>query len=113
MGSAALVYMGLVAAFALSVWFPLSFGLLIVAGLGWSMMVTLNQTLLQLHLADEFRGRVLAFYTMANGLTPFGSLAMGASADRFGVQQAIAVFAIAGLALAAYLGLGSRRVRRL
>lgn len=113
MGAAALVYMGLVAAFALSMWFPLSFGLLIVAGLGWSIMVTLNQTLLQLHLADEFRGRVLAFYTMANGLTPFGSLAMGASADRFGVQQAIAAFAIVGLALAAYLGLGSDRVRRL
>ena len=113
MGAAALVYMGLVAAFALSMWFPLSFALLIVAGLGWSMMVTLNQTLLQLHLADEFRGRVLAFYTMANGLTPFGSLALGASADRFGVQQSIAAFAITAFVLAAYLGLGSRRVRRL
>jgi len=113
MGAAALVYMGLVALFALSSWFPLSFALLIVAGLGWSMMVTLNQTLLQLHLADEFRGRVLAFYTMANGLTPFGSLALGASADHFGVQQAIAAFALTGFVLAGYLGLGSRRVRRL
>lgn len=113
MGAAALLYMGLVALFALSTWFPLSFALLIVAGLGWSMMVTLNQTLLQLHLADEFRGRVLAFYAMANGLTPFGSLALGTSADHFGVQQAIAAFALAGFVLAAYIGLGSRRVRRL
>jgi len=113
MGVSALVYMGLVAVFAASMWFALSFVVLIGAGIGWSMMVTLNQTLLQLHLADEFRGRVLAFYTMANGLTPFGSLALGSTADRFGVQQAIAAFALTGFVLAGYLGLGSARVRRL
>ncbi|MEX2159775.1 MAG: MFS transporter [Dehalococcoidia bacterium] len=113
MGISALVYMGLVAVFAASMWFALSFVVLIGAGIGWSMMVTLNQTLLQLHLADEFRGRVLAFYTMANGLTPFGSLALGSTADRFGVQQAIAAFALTGFVLAGYLGLGSARVRRL
>jgi len=50
---------------------------------------------------------------MAGGLTPFGNLAMGAAADRFGVQEAVVTFALAGLALAAYVGLGSARVRRL
>ena len=113
MGASALLYMGLVAVFAASMWFALSFVVLIFAGVGWSMMVTLNQTLLQLHLADEFRGRVLAFYTMANGLTPFGSLALGTTANRFGVQEAIAAFALTGFVLAGYLGLGSARVRRL
>lgn len=113
MGGSALLYMGAVALFALSSWFALSFALLVVGGLGWSMMVTLNQTLLQLHLASAFRGRVLAFYSMANGLTPFGSLSMGAAADRYGVQTAVATFALIAFALAAYAGLGSRRVRRL
>ena len=113
LGSAALLYMAMVAVFGLSNWFPLSFALLIVAGLGWSMMVTLNQTLLQQNLSDAFRGRVLALYVMAGGLTPFGNLAMGATGDRFGVQEAVTAFALAGLALAAFVGLGSARVRRL
>lgn len=113
MGGAAVLYMAMVVLFGLSPWFPLSFAILVVGGLGWSMMVTLNQTLLQLNLSDEFRGRVLALYTMAGGLTPFGNLAMGAAADRFGVQEAVVTFALAGLALAAYVGLGSARIRRL
>ncbi len=113
MGAAALLYMSMVALFALSSWFALSFAILVVGGLGWSLMVTLNQTLLQLNLADAFRGRVLALYSMAGGLTPFGNLAMGASADRFGVQEAVLAFALVGLVLAAFLGLGSARVRRL
>lgn len=113
MGAAAILYMGMVVLFGLSRWFPLSFAILVTGGLGWSMMVTLNQTLLQLNLSDEFRGRVLALYTMAGGLTPFGNLAMGAAADQFGVQEAVVAFALAGLVLAAYVGLGSARVRRL
>lgn len=113
MALAAQLYMAMVAAFALSDWFPLSFGILVVAGLGWSMMVSLNQTLLQLHLEDAYRGRVLALYTMAGGLTPFGSLAMGSAADAFGVREAVAAFAIAGFVSAAWVGLGSRRIREL
>jgi hypothetical protein len=70
--------------------------------------------LLQLQIADDaVRGRVLAFYTMSNGLTPFGNLALGATADAAGVQHAVAAFALGGFALAAYLGLGSARIRAL
>ncbi len=113
MGGASLLYMAMVALFAVSTWFPLSFAILVIAGVGWSMMVTLNQTLLQLNLADAFRGRVLSLYTMAGGLSPFGNLAVGASADRFGPQESVVVFALAGFALAAIIGLGSRSVRNL
>jgi MFS transporter, DHA1 family, staphyloferrin A biosynthesis exporter len=76
-------------------------------------MVTLNQTLIQMNVEDAYRGRVLSLYTMAGGLTPFGNLAMGASSDEFGVQSAVLVFALTGFAAAAFLGLGSARVRRL
>jgi MFS family permease len=113
MGAAALLYMGMVFVFALSTVFALSFAILVVAGVGWSMMVTLNQTLLQINVEDELRGRVLALYSMAGGFTPFGNLAMGTSADAFGVQAAVAAFALTGFAFAAVLGLGSRRVRAL
>jgi MFS family permease len=113
MGVAALLYMGMVMAFSQSEIFPLSFGFLVIAGIGWSMMVTLNQTLLQMNVADEFRGRILSLYTMASGFTPFGSLAMGAAAGAWGVQTAVFFFALAGFATATVLGLGSARMRRL
>jgi hypothetical protein len=93
--------------------FALSFAILVAAGVGWVRMVTLNQTLLQLNVENAFRGRVLSLYSMAAGFTPFGNLAMGAAAGRFGVQAAVAVFALAGFTLAAMLGIGSARVRRL
>lgn len=113
MGAAALLYMGMVMAFSQSELFPLSFGILVIAGLGWSVMVTLNQTLLQMNVGDEFRGRMLALFTMANGFTPFGALAMGATASAWGVQSTVFFFALAGFTCAAILGLGSARVRRL
>jgi MFS family permease len=114
MSVAALVYMGLVAFFAGSMWFPVSFTILIVAGVGWSMMAILNQILLQLQIADDnMRGRVMTFYTMSNGLTPFGNLGMGVAAGFAGVQVAVAAFAIAGFVCAAYLGVGSKRIREL
>ncbi len=113
MGIASLLYMAMVALFALSTVFVLSFGILVVAGVGWSMMVTLNQTLLQLNVAGEYRGRVLSLYSMAGGFTPFGNLGMGASADAFGVQASVFAFALAGFVCAALLGLGSRRMRGL
>jgi len=114
MSVAALLYMGMVAFFAVSPWFPLSFALLIIGGVGWSMMAILNQILLQLQIADDaVRGRVMAFYTMSGGLTPFGNLALGAVAGPAGVQGAVAAFAMTGFVLAGYLGLGSARIRRL
>jgi predicted MFS family arabinose efflux permease len=113
MGLSACFYMIMVTLFALSSVFILSFIILIVAGVGWSMMVTLNQTLLQLNVADEYRGRVISLYTMAAGVTPFGNLSMGALADAQGVRVAVASFAMTGFALAAVLGIGSRRVRAL
>jgi hypothetical protein len=52
-------------------------------------------TLIQLEVPNEFRGRVLALYSLAfAGLTPFGSLALGLTAARIGVATTIAVTAI-------------------
>ena len=42
-------------------------------------------------VADDYRGRVLAVYSMFWGMTPIGSLAAGFLANRLGVQTALAV----------------------
>jgi hypothetical protein len=71
-------------------------------GVGWSMMVTLNQT-----LSDKrggCGGRVLSC-TRWRRFTPFGNLAMGTSADAFGCSGGSGVRAD-GFAFAAVLGLG-------
>ncbi len=113
MGAAACLYMACVTLFAFSNVFLLSFAILCVAGVGWSMMVTLNQTLLQLKVEDAYRARTLSLYSMAAGSTPFGNLGIGLTADIFGVQAAVAGFALTALTLATVLGIGSADVRRL
>jgi MFS family permease len=113
MALTALLYMGMVLAFSFSRLFVLSFAILVVAGIGWSLFVTLNQTLLQLNLDDAFQGRGMALYSMAGGLTPFGSLGLGAASQQFGVPHSVAVFAATGLMLAALAGIASRKIRRL
>jgi len=113
MGLAAILYMGMVSTFAQSRWLPLSFAALVVGGVGWSMMVALNQALVQLRLADAYRGRGLALYTVGSGLTPLGNLAMGSLAHAIGVQTAVTAFALVGMVLAALTGLASAEVRRL
>jgi MFS family permease len=113
MALAALLYMAMVIAFSFSRLFGLSFAILVVAGVGWSLFATLNQTLLQLNLDDAFQGRGMALYSMAGGLTPFGSLGMGAAAQEFGVPHSVAGFAATGLVLVALAGVASRKIRRL
>jgi predicted MFS family arabinose efflux permease len=52
-------------------------------------------TLIQLEVPNEFRGRVLALYSLAfAGLTPFGALALGLAAARIGIATTIVVTAI-------------------
>ena len=113
--SAALVaYMTMILAFSFSRLYYLSLSLLIVAGLGLVVFTTFNQTLLQMHVEDEYRGRVLALYSLAQGLSPFGSLAMGFVASEFlGTPHTIAVFCVAAMVLALLSGLGSKEIRGL
>ena len=79
---------------ALSRVFLLSLGLLVVLGFA-SVFFTANaQTILQLSSPDEFRGRIMSLYTLLFlGTTPIGSSFVGAVAERWGVQTALAVAA--------------------
>ena len=57
-------------------------------------MVNLN-TAVQSTCPDEYRGRVLGLYTLAvMGLSPFGSLALGALAGAIGTPNALAIYGV-------------------
>ena len=77
--------------FALSGQAILSGGLILLLGLVASVYATLNDTLVQTLVDDEYRGRVLAVYSMLWGLTPIGALEAGLLASSVGVQAALAV----------------------
>jgi MFS family permease len=54
-----------------------------------TMFVSLN-TVIQTVVPDGFRSRVLSLYSLAMlGLSPFGALALGAIADKFGTEAAL------------------------
>lgn len=81
---------GLVA-FGFSPWVWLSFLMMIATGAGMMIQMAASNTVIQTVVSEDKRGRVMSFYTMAFfGMTPFGSLAAGLLADRFGAQVTVA-----------------------
>ena len=76
--------------FAWSRWFY--FSLLIMPLIGFSTMrqMASANTLIQCLIPDEYRGRIMALYAMTVvGLGPFGSLAAGAIAHRYGARWTV------------------------
>jgi MFS family permease len=74
----------LLALFAVSTWLPLSIGLMALIGVAQSVYLATNNTLVQLTVPDELRGRVMSVYVTAWGLMPLGALPQGVLADWFG-----------------------------
>jgi len=73
---------GAMGAFAFSRSLPLSLVFMGFAGLAQMMHTACTNTLLQEHVADDKRGRVMSFYTVClQGTMPFGSLASGSIAQ--------------------------------
>jgi MFS family permease len=71
--------------FAISRSLVLSLLFIALAGLGQMMHTACTNTLLQLHVDDDKRGRVMSFYTVClQGTMPFGSLLAGAIAGWIG-----------------------------
>jgi MFS family permease len=78
------------ALFALSRAPWLSLLILTVTGFGMMQQMAASNTILQTIVADEKRGRVMAFYSMAfMGMTPFGSLLAGGLAARIGAPHTL------------------------
>ena len=113
MSVALMMYMAMILLFSFSRMFALSFGLLVLGGMNLVVFTTFNQSLLQLNLEDEYRSRVLALFTMVQGLNPLGSLFMGALAEALGTPHAIAAMTALAILAAMFAGVGSRYVRAL
>lgn len=90
-------------AFGLSSSVLYSLGLILLVGLIYGIYSTMNDTLIQTVVDDEYRGRVSATYSMIWGLSPVGGLIAGALATYVGVQWAIAICGMMVLAYVPYL----------
>ena len=80
-----------VMAFALVSHVAAAVALLFVAGAMSAAFLALNQTVLQLSVADDVRGRVISLYMLTWGMLPFGQLAVGALANAIGAPAAIVI----------------------
>lgn len=78
--------------------------LITIAGCCWSLTGIAAQTLLQLGVPDEVRGRVLALYGLILKSSPaLGALISGALADRFGLRPVTAAGALVAGAYVVWL----------
>jgi hypothetical protein len=70
---------------------------LFMAGFFSAAYLALNQTALQLNVADEVRGRVLSVYLLTWGMLPLGQLAVGVLADFAGAPLAMLISCVVSL----------------
>ncbi|GIK09750.1 MAG: MFS transporter [Anaerolineaceae bacterium] len=80
--------------------YPLTLVVAFGLGLGYMLQFTTINTLLQTRVEDEYRGRVMALYTLAFfGFSPLGNLSIGYLAQHLGLRVSIALFAVLSLIL--------------
>ena len=78
--------------FSLSRYVSLSLLLSLCTGFGFMSVITSTNTILQTISPEDKRGRVMSLYTMAfMGMTPFGSLIIGALANNVGAPRAVTI----------------------
>jgi len=89
--------------------------LLALLGIGWGFMITANASnaLVQAHVPDELRGRVMSIYTLAFfGFLPLGSLLAGAAAAEFGAPMTVRLGALVLLVTAGVIWLRVPELRQ-
>lgn len=100
-------------AFSPNLWVALP--LLALSGFFEMIFLTTNQTLLQLSIPDELRGRVTGVVSLTAGLSPLGAFVAGAGADLVGPRaMTLLLSGIAGvIAIGAFFGSPTIREYRL
>jgi MFS family permease len=89
----------------------LSLLLLLVMGGMITSFMTINTALIQSHVSDVMRGRVMSLREVANGVGPAGSLLFGAIAERSSAPFALELLGIACVAVSLFLALFLSRIR--
>ena len=97
--------------FSASTWPPLSMILLLVTGGMITSFMTINTALIQSHVSDAMRGRVMSLREIANGIGPAGSLLFGVLAERSSAPFALEILGIACLAVSFLLAYLLSKVR--
>ena len=85
--------------FALSPWYPVSFLMLMLAGLGAAGYSTMQSTIILISSEPEMRGTALGMLGQCIGVAAVGGLAVGVVANYFGAQAAVAMSVSLGLLL--------------
>lgn len=109
-----LVYPVLLLGFAAVRSIPLALAVLV--GVGWGSMVLFNManTLVQTHVTDELRGRVMSIYSLTFfGGMPLGALWAGALAQFIGAPMTIVVSAVVSLVCGLIFWVRMPQLRRL
>ena len=84
----------IVGLFAVTRSFPIALALLTAAGVTNFAFSTMTMTILQIHVPNEMRGRVLSLLVVtAQGFAPLGSLVVGAASEAIGTSTAVAASA--------------------
>jgi MFS family permease len=92
------LFLGGVIAMALSPWYGLAFGLLVIGGLGTAAFANMQTTLILIEAPPAARSRVMGLVTMCIGTGPIGVLVIGALSQQFGPAAAILIMATIGIA---------------
>ncbi len=85
--------------FALSPWYPVSFLMLMLAGLGAAGYSTMQSTIILISAEPEMRGTALGMLGQCIGVAAVGGLAVGVVANFFSSQAAVAMSVSLGLIL--------------
>ena len=80
--------------FAQISWFPGVAAMLWLTGGSMVVFMTVNNTLVQSLVRDEFRGRVMSIHQLSWGMTAVGGTCIGIAADWFGTGPAISIFGL-------------------
>jgi MFS family permease len=92
--------------FAISKSLPISLGLIFLVGFGILLFYNMNMVLVQTHVEDSFRGRVMGIYNLAfMGLIPIGGLLTGFAAKILGEWLTVFIFALITLGFGMLLNL--------
>ena len=97
--------------FSLSRSFELSCLILMVTGAAQMVYLTSNQTILQLTIEDEMRGRVMGIYMLSQGMMPLGGLLGGGLADLTSAPTAVFIMGVGVCLMAVAFLTFSRELR--
>jgi MFS family permease len=97
-------------AFAFSPYFYFSLAVMPLIGYSVMRQMASANTTIQMLIPDAYRGRTMALYAMTVvGLGPFGSLAAGALAGKFGARTTVGLGGVLALVSAATFAMSLRR----